>query len=285
MPTGFQRPDNLRDLEKFLNPIRSDPPSVETAPDQDTVGRDARDSLETKSLEPMDGIQRLAADQNLDTRDMFEFIPSEVSPATIHQDMSTGASRNAELKFGEGLICVWSNPTITERIFGRRNVSHGEHRDVWKDFHCGNSRYEIPELTLNDCFDQFSSVEDLDGEQAWFCPRCERIVPAKTTLDLWRVPEILIIQLKRFDPARNRKVDIFIDFPVTELDLTARVGDKRWLTEVSKGLPLTYDLIAIASHSGGLHGGHWTANVRNYVDGEWYHFNGSSLYQLISLIS
>src|SRR5271170_8254851 len=72
MPTGFQRPDNLRDLEKFLNPILSDPPSVETAPDQDTVGRDARDSLETRSLEPMDGIQGLAADQNLDRRDMFE---------------------------------------------------------------------------------------------------------------------------------------------------------------------------------------------------------------------
>src|SRR5271154_3875665 len=250
MPTGFQRPDNLRDLEKFLNPILSDPPSVETVPDRVTVGRDARDSLETRSPEPMDEIQRLAADQNSDTRDMFEFISSEVSPITIHQDTSTGAGRNAELKFGEGLICVWSNPAITERIFGRRNVPHWEHRDVWKDFHGGNSRYEMPELTLNDCFDQFSSVEDLDGEQAWFCPRCERIVPAKTTLDLWRVPEILIIQLKRFDLARNRKVDIFIDFPVTELDLTARVGDKRWLMEVSKGLPLTYDLIAIASHSG-----------------------------------
>src|SRR5271170_6929645 len=267
MPTGFRRPDTLRDLRKFLNPILPDPPSVETGPDQGAIGQDARDKLETRSLDPMNGIERLAADQNFDNGNMFQFMPSEVSPEptltetknTIHE-VSTGASRKPELQFGEGLICVWSNPTVTEGIFGSRNISRWERRDVWGDSHAGSSRYEMPELTLNDCFDEFSSVEALDGEQAWFCPRCDKIVPAKTTLDLWRVPEILIIQLKRFDAARNRKVDTFIKFPITDLDLTDRIGDKGWLIEASKGLPLVYDLVAVANHCGGLQGGHWTAN-------------------------
>jgi ubiquitin carboxyl-terminal hydrolase 4/11 len=76
---------------------------------------------------------------------------------------------------------------------------------------------------------------------------------------------------------RNRKVDTFVDYPVKDLDLTDRIGDKEWLNEVSEGQRLMYDLFAVAKHSGGLYGGHYTADVCNYLDGHWYDFNGSSL--------
>jgi ubiquitin carboxyl-terminal hydrolase 4/11 len=35
-------------------------------------------------------------------------------------------------------------------------------------------------------------------------------------------------------------------------------------------------LIAVDDHWGGLGGGHYTAFARNFVDGEWYEYNGMS---------
>jgi ubiquitin carboxyl-terminal hydrolase 4/11/15 len=34
-----------------------------------------------------------------------------------------------------------------------------------------------------------------------------------------------------------------------------------------------YDLVAVSNHSGGLGGGHYTADARNVDDGRWYNFN------------
>jgi len=290
MPTNFQRSDTLQDLRQFLDPIPSDPQKKQPS-DHGPVTQDSGNGLETSTgLQPMEGVEQPAAIQNFDGDSIYDFLdyskPSSNLTRTESKNTSrTRATRIPELRFGEGLICVWSDPIVYERIFGDRNATHWDHCDVWKDPLGGGSKDEIPALSLNDCFNEFSTIEDLDGEGAWFCPRCDMIVPAKTTLELWRVPEIFIIQLKRFDPARNRKVDTFIEFPVTDLDLTSRIGDQGWLTEVSKGLPLVYDLFAVANHWGGLHGGHWTASALNYVDGQWYSFNGSSLHQIISLIS
>ena len=36
-----------------------------------------------------------------------------------------------------------------------------------------------------------------------------------------------------------------------------------------------YDLFAVANHVGGLHGGHYYAYCKNWIDNEWYEFNDS----------
>jgi ubiquitin carboxyl-terminal hydrolase 4/11/15 len=59
-----------------------------------------------------------------------------------------------------------------------------------------------------------------------------------------------------------------VDFPTEGLDLTSRVAMKE------EGKSLIYDLIAVDNHYGGLGGGHYTAMARNFIDGEWYDYNG-----------
>jgi len=69
------------------------------------------------------------------------------------------------------------------------------------------------------------------------------------------------------------KLDTFIDYPISELDLTSYIiSDNQKLTN-----PPIYDLYAISIHSGGLGGGHYTAYGLNPMDKQWYSFNDSSV--------
>lgn len=292
MPTVSQCPDKLPDLEAYLSSIttglfsaerRGKPGDRRASGDPENRRTDLRPRAEEQQSfnAPLPG-----------TRGFFDWVfPSEHSPSPVRtepvnavvRDTNSGETQNTELQFGQGLICVWSNTTPSRQVFDEwpkpchiRNDPKGR----------GSSNTEVPALTLGDCFDEFSRIEKFERDEAWLCPGpCQTLVPAQTAMHLWRVPEILIIQLKRLDSARNCKVDAFVDFPVTNLDLTDRVGDKDWLQRVSNGSPLVYDLFAVANHSGGLHGGHWTANVRNYLENpsQWYHFNGFLMWR-ISLI-
>ena len=44
----------------------------------------------------------------------------------------------------------------------------------------------------------FSETEKLKPEEAWYCNRCKQHVEATKKLELYRLPPVLIVQLKRF---------------------------------------------------------------------------------------
>jgi hypothetical protein len=271
MPREFRHPNQLFDLETYLSsPImHNDPQSCVSAGGTEMrPGESASSDVKSDADNPK--TNSIASSEIPQPRDRPN---SEVPTSTSEEGRE---NHRRKLQFGDGLVCLWSDE-MYHRFLG--NESLKKLTRMWE----GNSRsrgeasHEVPLLCLDDCLDEFSQIETLAGEQAWFCPRCNQIVPAQTSLHLWRVPEILILQLKRFDPVQNRKVDIFVDYPVKDLDLTDRVGDKEWLNDVSKGKRLMYDLFAVGKHFGGLYGGHYAADVYNYLDGNWYDFNGSSI--------
>lgn len=89
-------------------------------------------------------------------------------------------------------------------------------------------------------------------------------------MQLWRLPKVLIVQLKRFQYTRyyRDKIETLVDFPLTGLDVT------QFIASVDKGQHV-YDLFAISNHMGGLGGGHYTAYAKNVHDGRWYEFDDS----------
>lgn len=271
MPSEFRHPNRLPDLNKYLG--NRDPPNWVS-----TAGTEPSDMATPTDL-------NREADPEIDIT--FEFIsPSEIphrdqpKSELTTSDSNLRKRRHSEshmLQFGDGLVCLWSEDMYNQ-ILGNQYLQKPIIPWEGKGRSRGKPSHEVPLLSLDDCLDEFSQIEMLDGEQAWFCPGCNDVVAAQTSLHLWRVPSILILQLKRFDPVRNRKMDDFVDYPVKDLDLTDRVGDKEWLERVlAEGERLTYDLFAVGKHSGGLYGGHYTADVYNYLDGNWYDFNGFSL--------
>ena len=76
---------------------------------------------------------------------------------------------------------------------------------------------------------------------------------ASKKLDLWRLPEVLVVHLKRFSFNRGfrGKLDSFVDFPMTKLDLSKYVAPEEG--------GHVYDLYAVSNHYGGMGGGHYTA--------------------------
>lgn len=83
-------------------------------------------------------------------------------------------------------------------------------------------------LNIYDCLTYFSQEETLAGDNKWYCSKCKDHVPAFKKMEIYKVPEILVLCFKRFSHTRNslfgsRKINSLIDFPVQGLDLTQYV--------------------------------------------------------------
>lgn len=58
--------------------------------------------------------------------------------------------------------------------------------------------------TLEQCVQEFTKEEILDGEDKWKCPRCRSEQRAKKKIDIWKLPSVLIVHLKRFEFTKTR---------------------------------------------------------------------------------
>ncbi|XP_027082554.1 ubiquitin carboxyl-terminal hydrolase 8 [Coffea arabica] len=125
-------------------------------------------------------------------------------------------------------------------------------------------------VSLYKCLEAFLKEEPLGPEDMWYCPVCKKHCQASKKLDLWRLPEVLVIHLKRFSYSRflKNKLETYVDFPVHNLDLSAYIAYK------SGESCNRYVLYAISNHYGSMGGGHYTAFV-HHGGGRWFDFDDS----------
>uniref|UniRef100_A0A8C8RR13 Ubiquitin carboxyl-terminal hydrolase n=1 Tax=Pelusios castaneus TaxID=367368 RepID=A0A8C8RR13_9SAUR len=131
-------------------------------------------------------------------------------------------------------------------------------------------------VKLRECVELFTTVETLEEENPWYCPTCKRHQLATKKLDLWALPEVLIIHLKRFSYTRlaREKLDTLVEFPIRDLDFSDFII-KPWADMAP--VPHKYDLIAVSNHYGSLRDGHYTTFARNKDSGQWFYFDDSSV--------
>uniref|UniRef100_A0A8C9VX15 Ubiquitin carboxyl-terminal hydrolase n=1 Tax=Scleropages formosus TaxID=113540 RepID=A0A8C9VX15_SCLFO len=127
-------------------------------------------------------------------------------------------------------------------------------------------------VALRECIELFTTMETLGEHDPWYCPTCRKHQQATKKFDLWCLPRILVVHLKRFSYNRcwRDKLDTVVDFPIRDLNMSEFVCDP-------KAGPYIYDLIAVSNHYGGMGGGHYTAYCKNKIDGKWYYFDDSSV--------
>ncbi|KAJ3268581.1 Ubiquitin carboxyl-terminal hydrolase 15 [Terramyces sp. JEL0728] len=137
-------------------------------------------------------------------------------------------------------------------------------------------------ITVEQCMDEFTKEEILDGNDTMYCTKCKEHQPTKKKLTVYSTPDILVIHLKRFSShgryGSRSKLDDFVDAPINGLDmskLTTSGGDPD---------DKIYDLFAVSNHFGGLGGGHYTAYIKNPLDGEWYDCDDSRVTLLDSKV-
>eukprot|EP00927_Polykrikos_kofoidii_P064053 TRINITY_DN5906_c0_g1_i1.p1 TRINITY_DN5906_c0_g1~~TRINITY_DN5906_c0_g1_i1.p1 ORF type:complete len:502 (+),score=96.77 TRINITY_DN5906_c0_g1_i1:152-1657(+) len=125
--------------------------------------------------------------------------------------------------------------------------------------------------TLHDCFEKYLEEESLTGDERWQCDKCKTKVDAKKKIDLWKLPPVLVLHLKRFEfdnkTFRFSKIDKAISVKGT-LDLS------EYCSSPQRDGAL-YDVICVANHSGPFGRGHYTATCRvgNGDQGEFFYFN------------
>ncbi|GMS82451.1 hypothetical protein PENTCL1PPCAC_4626, partial [Pristionchus entomophagus] len=120
-------------------------------------------------------------------------------------------------------------------------------------------------FTLSECIELFIKEERLSEQDSWYCPQCKDHVRATKKLDIWRLPPVLVVHLKRFQYSRwsGEKVETAVDVPGRCFNL----GDLLPFSDSGA----VYDLISVCLHEGGLSDGHYNTSALN--GDQWYYFN------------
>ncbi|KAI8968571.1 hypothetical protein BDF20DRAFT_839662 [Mycotypha africana] len=136
-------------------------------------------------------------------------------------------------------------------------------------------KLRLSSITLQQCLDYFVKEETLDKGDAWKCPKCAKKRKALKRISLTRLPEILLIHLKRFSatgPFRE-KIDSMVKFPTRNLDLSGYMSPTYSADQKQNLQAFIYDLYAVSNHYGTLLGGHYTASIREGLKDKWHHFD------------
>lgn len=136
-------------------------------------------------------------------------------------------------------------------------------------------------INLSDCLQLFAEREILDQDNMWYCGTCRKHVQAQKKLDLWRMPRVLILHLKRFHSVNRwsrSKISTRVCFPYKAdeyLDMSRFIlpGGLQQLQQEDPKFTPEYELIGVNVHSGELGGGHYYAYTK--IRGQWYEFNDS----------
>ncbi len=128
---------------------------------------------------------------------------------------------------------------------------------------------------LNDCLKEFSKCEILEGDNKYNCSCCKQYTNAEKRLYLWDLPELLIVQMKRFtNNGRNtRKNNDIIKFPFENLTFDDNYHEYRKRN-------YNYDLYGVVYHMGSLHGGHYISFTKNPINNNWYRFNDETVHHI-----
>lgn len=135
----------------------------------------------------------------------------------------------------------------------------------------GNER-----VNLIQCMESWFAAETLNQDAAsdkWVCSECKASAPSQKITKIWKLPPVLVITLKRFafHPQWQRFIKVRTQVAVpNQLDMScmSMVHDDPWT--------VTYQLNAVAVHSGDVHFGHYHAVVRS-AD-QWHIINDQAVH-------
>jgi ubiquitin C-terminal hydrolase len=106
-------------------------------------------------------------------------------------------------------------------------------------------------VSIHDCLKTIFGVEILEKENKWFNPISNKYQDVIKHTQMWNIPSVLIINIKKY--TSTQKIHGIIDIPHI-LDVST------YLHQYSSGI-YTYQLYGVCNHIGDMNGGHYYAFV------------------------
>ncbi|CAF2949822.1 unnamed protein product [Rotaria sp. Silwood2] len=127
---------------------------------------------------------------------------------------------------------------------------------------------------LSDCLNNYCKKECLTGNNAYFCESCNSKQSRETKMEIFSVPNVLLISLKRFKANGLGKLHSAVAYPeLLHIDQWLSEDCLVKITEEQK----SYQLFAIVIHVGDdMKDGHYICYVKNEFTNEWYEANDDS---------
>ncbi|XP_015686449.1 ubiquitin carboxyl-terminal hydrolase 19-like, partial [Protobothrops mucrosquamatus] len=249
----------LLSAEKQEPPVRNSCATVGSA-------AAATATVETSALEPGEGARAPHLLQEPQpSLSAPELQPELGDASTVRSKVPTG--RNSDLSLDSG----YAEPSAESQLEGcmerelpYERIPRPEAAILGYQHPAEGLSSQVTQFYINkiDATSKEQKLEDKENSVVldMYCPKCKQHREASKQLMLWRLPNILIIQLKRFSFRSfiwRDKINDMVDFPVRSLDLSKFcIGQKD-----EQQLPM-YDLYAVINHYGGIIGGHYTAYAR-----------------------
>ncbi|KAK4767870.1 hypothetical protein SAY87_003011 [Trapa incisa] len=158
--------------------------------------------------------------------------------------------------------------TIVKEIFG------GSLQSQVKCSSCGAESKKVDEImdisldvlhssSLKEALHKFFQPELLEGNNKYKCENCQKLVVARKQMLMFQAPNVLVIQLKRFDGMYGGKIERVVSFDEV-LVLSS------FMCKISQDSSPEYHLFGTIVHSGcSLDSGHYYAYIKDAM-GRWY---------------
>ncbi|KAK7088273.1 hypothetical protein V1264_022209 [Littorina saxatilis] len=116
---------------------------------------------------------------------------------------------------GSFLAIDWEPTALHLRYQTSQERYYEEHESVEE-----SRRLQTEPIDLDTCLQAFTKEEELGEDELYHCSYCKKQVLATKKLDIWRLPPILVINLKRFQYMSGRwvKSHKIVRFPRTDFD-------------------------------------------------------------------
>ncbi|XP_069045485.1 ubiquitin carboxyl-terminal hydrolase 19 isoform X3 [Lepisosteus oculatus] len=209
-----------------------------------------------KTVKPEAAVTGYQQPPELQAHSASQFYISLIDSANKEQRLEDKGDALLEIAEDCSLVLVWKNNERQKEYV----LIKSKELEFVEDPGSASEAARAGHFTLEQCLNLFTKPEVLAPEEAWYCPKCKQHREASKQLMLWRLPNVLIIQLKRFSFRSfiwRDKINDMVDFPVRSLDLS-----KFCIGQKDDSQPPIYDLYAVINHYGGMIGGHYTAYAR-----------------------
>ncbi|KAJ6245939.1 ubiquitin carboxyl-terminal hydrolase [Anaeramoeba flamelloides] len=187
-------------------------------------------------------------------------------------DSNTIIKINSTIKIG-----IRFNPTFIEsdQNFLQKMNFVQEHESVLlnENFLKTTNNNTTDSILLTKCIEMFTQEEKLSKNNTWDCSNCKKKTQPIKKIDIYKLPQNLIIHFKRFETSQffSKKISSFVKFPLT-LKISNILSNQK---------KTDYELYAIINHLGSVNNGHYIAYIKNDTLDKWFEFNDSR----VSLIS